>query len=276
MLRSVLLYMEEAKRAAPVIQLAVSLARETEARVRGMTLVDTRALDEALDSESAMYVSMAHTHTAVSEHTHSGARAELSRACLHASLNFDVRGFCGNPLEILPTEARFHDLVVASAEIFERQFPATLYSTLSPDDISELVKRGVQPLMLLPSSVTEIRRVLLIYDGSEAAGRAIRSYFNLGVLRGADHRLLSFGRKESEAKASLSEMADYCLSHCRSLETGYAVGRPSRRLAAYAAKWQPDLVVLGIERKRGLVTRLMGRATIDLLKTLNCGMLVQA
>lgn len=270
------MYLEDVEQAAPLIQLGISLAREASARVRGLTLVDTREVEASLECESAIYLSMASTRNAISEHTQAGAREELSKACLDAGLNFDVRRQSGNPLDILPRESRFHDLILASARVFGGRTPHTLSTTLSASDLEELVKRGVQPLMLLPPTMNSVRRVLLVYDGSEAAGRAIRTYFGLGVLKGADHRLLSVGGDENDARAALAEMAEYCLSHCRSLETGLLVGKPGRVVASYAAKWQADLVVLGVERRRWLLHRTQGRATLDSIRALQCGIFVQA
>ena len=57
MLKSVLLYLENAEQAASVIEFGVSLASQTEARVRGLTLVDTRRYEQAADCESAAFLS---------------------------------------------------------------------------------------------------------------------------------------------------------------------------------------------------------------------------
>lgn len=275
MLKSILLYLENAEQAAPVIQLGVSFAQETDARVRGLTLVDTRGHDAAQYCESAVYLSMAESRHTFTECIHESARAELSQACLKARLNFDVRRIAGNPLSVLPAESRFHDLTITAFAQVNRRLPAGSTTTLSPGDMLRLVQLGVEPLLVLPPGGKAIERVLLVYDGSCAAGQTIRSYLNFGVLRNAEHRLLAIGATECNARAYLGEMAEYCGSHCPGLETGLAVGRTRRVLVPYAAKWEADLLVLGVGRGNGWIRRLFGQPSIDLARTLKCGLLVQ-
>lgn len=276
MMKSVLLYLESTDQAAPVIECGVSLARQTEARVRGLTLVDTRDLDEAQDCESAVYLSMAHSRHAFTECIHESARAKLSRACLQARLNFDVRRISGNPLEVLPAESRFHDLVIASpGRVDQRLPPSAARATLSLGDMLQLLQRGVQPLLVVPPRMKFAERVLFVYDGSNAAGRAIRSYANLGILSNSTHRLLAVGPDEMRAKSSLGEMADYFASRFDDLEVGYAAGRLRRVVTSYATKWEADMLVLGLSSGRSWVQRLLGRASLDLVDQLNCALFVQ-
>lgn len=275
MLTSMLLLMEGAEQAGPVIRTGVSLARHAEARIRGLTLVDTRDKQHPQDCEAAVYLTTASTRQALAERLHEGARAELSKACLEARLNFDVRRLAGNPLEVLPQEARFHDLVVTSLGPTDKRLPADATMRLSMNDLIALLQRGVQPLLVLPPEQEVIERVLLVYDGSEAAGRTIRSYLNLRVLRDVECRLLAIGPNESSAQSSMMEMADYCRAFCPNLEMGFSVGRPRRVLVPYAAKWEADLLVLGVSRSYRLLHRLMGRVSLDLLSDVKCGLFVQ-
>lgn len=276
MLTSMLLVMEGVEQAGPVIRCGVTLARDAEARVRGLTLVDTREVQRPQDCEAAVYWTTASTRQALAERLQEGARAELSKACLAARLNFDVRRLTGNPLEVLPQEARFHDLVVTSLGPMDHRLPVDATMRLSAGDLMALLQRGVQPLLVLPPEQESIERVLLVYDGGETAGRTIRSFLNLGVLRDAACRLLAIGPDASSAQSSMIEMADYCRPRCPNLEMGFAVGRPRRVLVPYAAKWDADLLVLGVSRSYRLLHRLMGRISLDLLGDVKCGLFVQS
>lgn len=275
MLTSLLLIMESAEQAAPVIRFGVSLAASVSARIRGLTLVDTRDVEDAQHCEAAVFLKTALTRQALAERRHDRARAELSRVCLEARLNFDVRRLEGDPLDILPQEARCHDLVVTSIGPVDRRLPAGATMRLSMRDLTALLNRGVQPLMVLPSDQEAIKRVLLVYDGSETAGRTIRSYFSLGILRDGEHRLLAIGRDGSAAQSALKEMANYCQVRCPSLEIGFAVGRARSVLAAYAAKWQSDLLVMGVSRSYRLLHPLLGHLSLEMSNALKCGLFVQ-
>ena len=270
MLNSVLLYLEDERQAASVIRLGVSMAKYAKARVRGVTLIDTRPSEAAYASESAAFAVSAISGNVLAEHHQSRLRADLSNACLKAGLNFDVRRFAGDPIEVLCKEGRFHDLVITSGYV------GTGSAGLSSVDLSDLVERGVQPLLVLHPAQHAVDRVLLVYDGSEASGRAIRSYLNLRVLPKADYRLLAIGDSEGTAHAALREMADYCHMHCAPLETGCVVGKPRRVLPAYIEKWQADLLVLGMSRGNRLLRCLFGDKSFELLPKSQCSIFAQA
>lgn len=236
MLKSVLLYLDEPAQAVSVIRVGVDAARATRARVRGLTLVDTRWIAAVNQCESAASAVMAHEQCELTKRDGAMVQRELSRECLNAGLNFDVRHIEGDPVEVLSREAHFHDLVVTSVT---RGGSLTLGATLG------LVEHGVQPLLIVRPEQTSIERVLMVYDGSKASGRAIRSFLSLNILRDAEHRLLAIGPDADAARAALCEMGDYCHGRRERLETGCVAGRARQVIVPYAQKWQADLLVLG-------------------------------
>jgi nucleotide-binding universal stress UspA family protein len=270
MLNSVLLHLDGADQAQPVIRLGVALARQTAARVRGLTLLDTRRAEAASNSETAVYAVMEHTRQALAERLQETVRAELSQACLQAGLNFDVRRSSGDPLQVLSLESRFHDLVVTSVPA-EMDRGKTI-SDWSRRDLARLLNRGVQPLLVVHAQQRAVSRVLLTYDGSEASGRAIRSFLSQGICTDAEHRLLAVGETDEAARQSLREMADYCLARRRQLETGCISGKLRRVLLPYAKKWNADLIVVGIANGNHWVRWIMGHPALEVLKKLSCGL----
>ena len=115
MLHSILLNLDGSSRARGVIEAGLRLAEAHQARLRGVTLVDTRRIRQLTATcESAAHVleEQNRMHQAGS---HQGlARADLSQACLAAGLNFDVRFMTGDPLVAIPSEARFHGIFLAT------------------------------------------------------------------------------------------------------------------------------------------------------------------
>jgi nucleotide-binding universal stress UspA family protein len=118
--------------------------------------------------------------------------------------------------------------------------------------------------------------VLLAYEGSEASGRAIRNYLSTGLGEEAEHRLLAIGTDANSARTALRDMADYCGARCRSLETGCATGRPRRVIVPYAAKWQADLLVLGLGSRAPVVRRLLGNSAASAWSKLRCALFAAA
>ncbi|MGE0696870.1 MAG: hypothetical protein AB7O59_22335 [Pirellulales bacterium] len=272
MLNSVLLHLEQASRDEAVIRWGVALACPLKARVRGLTLVDTRLLKSALQCEAAAYAVAELTRQASTERQQYSLRALLSKTCLEAGLNFDVRRTSGDPLHVLTSEARFHDLIVTSLARHANDHRES--GGLSPRDLLTLLDRGVQPLLVLQPQQAAFDRVLLVFDGSAESGRAIRSFLNLGILPDAEHRLLAIGANETQARAALSEMAEYCLARRPSLESGWLVGRLRNVLLPYTWKWQADLLVAGVTRGSRLWRWLSGDPALRLWRTLPGGLYI--
>jgi nucleotide-binding universal stress UspA family protein len=270
MLNSLLLYLEDDRRAEAVIRLGVELAKRANARVRGVTLVDTRATEQACLNESAALVNLLNAGQVLVEHGQSRLHKALSAACLKAKLNFDIRNFVGDPMQVLRRESRFNDLLITAG-------CASADSTgLKSYDLSELLAGGSHPILMLHPHQGVIQRVLLAYDGSDASGRATRAYFNLGINSHAEHRLLAIGDTVLTAKAALRDMAEYCFHQQGDLETGYVVGKPRKVLASYAEKWQADLVVIGVSKTNWLARRLGGDTPFSMLRQLSCAVFALA
>src|SRR5690606_14475626 len=105
MFTSILLHLEGGERAPAVIDAGVRLARRHAARVRGLSLTDTRHFQSlASTCESAAGAVTEHSRLRLAEKRYSIARADLTQACLAANLNFDVRTLSGDPFELLPQE----------------------------------------------------------------------------------------------------------------------------------------------------------------------------
>lgn len=254
MLTSICLYLRNAGSAKSVIRVGVDLAQRASARLRGLTLVDTRRAHEACHSESAVYADLAHQRQAKLEQRLTKIRRDLSRACLGADLEFDVRRAAGDPFQVLPRESQFHDLVVTSLGHDPKRPPSD--AERRGRDLVRLIQAGMRPLLVAPPANRKISRVLLAYDGSEASGRAIRSFLDMDIFAEAECRLLAVGTDADAARHSLRSMADYCHSRRHGLETGWVRSSLRRVLHPFASRWQADLIVLGVDRARLLTPRL--------------------
>lgn len=264
MLNSVLLHFSSAQQQGPVIDLGVEFARRSVARVRGLTLIDTRKLAALSGTcESAAYTHGEYQRLGRMEAEHEVVRSQLSQACLAAGVDFEVRRVRGNPLEVLPVEAQFHDLVVTALPppgASEAESAA-----LSPRELVDLLLKGVEPLLVVRSIGEPLSRVLLVNDGTPAAAKAARQFLNQTLLPQAELRLLGIGETETQAKALLRDLVDYCRTKRQHFESGWICGTARRVLPSYAEKWGARLVVLGVQRGNGMVRRLFGETAEKLL-----------
>lgn len=265
MLSSLLLYLNGDHLTSAVVRGGVSLALRHEARVRGLAIVDTRRRDALMLCESAAYAVYEHERLQRTQSLHVASHGELAHACLQAGVNFDIRSEQGDPLEILPREVQFHDLVVTGCP-----HPRTLASSRSEVEtnvyeLTQLPLLGVQPLLVLRDE-REMGRVLLVYDGTPASGRAVKSFLGQRLWPDAEMRLLVLGKTAESAQDNLREMVDYLGPRRSGVETGMMCGSLRTTLVRYARKWQADLVVLGMARRNRLLTRVFGESVSRALR----------
>jgi hypothetical protein len=246
MLSSVLAYLANTRSVDATIHASVELARGAAARVQGFSVLDTRAVEEACLTESAAYAALACQGLGDAARRAEGAQVRLAQACREAELSFCVKKHRGDPRTHLPKEARFHDLVVACLDDGSRHDDGQ--PTVTYSDLADLVTRGVHPMFIVRPGQPLPRRVLLIYDGTEYAGRAIRSFLKLNILPHADCRLLVIGSSAAVARQAYQDMTAYCRMRRPEIETGWIAGAPRATAVEFARKWQADLAVLGLPR----------------------------
>jgi len=274
MLNSLLLHLGNAPSAEAVIGVGVELARRQSARIRGLTLLDTRRFTAlATTCESAAYCTAESGRLDRVGRAHDNIRLKLSTACLKAGVNFDVRRHEGDPFEVLPRESQFHDLVITG---FQPEPTWAFEQSLTAAEVTNLLWHGVQPLLVLRTPAVAIRRVLLVTDGLPVAAKAIRQFLSQGLFPQADHRLLAIGETDSQAKELLREMAEYGRGPKSRIEAGWLSGSVRASLLAYAEKWQADLVVTGIPKRNPLLRALHAEPAEQILRKTPMGLYVMA
>lgn len=254
MVKSVLLYLDDAHTAGGLIEFGVSLAAARKARIRGLTLQDTRRVHAATTCESALRSCREFQRLNEAEQWQSEVREQLTAACSAAELDFEVRRAQGDPFEVLPREAQFHDLTITSvaappSHATRMRRPE---ATLTASEVLRLLARGVQPMLVLRTPAAPVRRVLLVSDGTAASLSAVREFLRSELFPHAELRLFAIGATSEQAQNLLIELADYTRQRRPHVECGWLRGNARTAVLPYAEKWQADLVVTGHQQQSAL------------------------
>ncbi len=264
MLSSVLLHLDGAQPAKEFIDFGVQLAAARRARLRGLTLVDMRHFVQAASCEAAIGCCTEFRVLETVEKCQSRVRAMLSAACAAAEVDFDIRRERGDPFEILPRQAQFHDLTISAVPL---PHAAVAHERgLNGAEVINLLSAGVQPLLVLRTPLAPIQRVLLVSDGSAAANTAVREFLRHDLFPDAERRLLAIGETETRAKSLLNELADYARQRRQAFECGWLRGSARYAVLPYALKWEADLVVTGHRRQSALLRPLWPQPAEQILR----------
>jgi nucleotide-binding universal stress UspA family protein len=270
-MKSILLHLQGGVRGLWVIDLALTLARRHAARLRGVTIADTRRMESiAANAESALSIVSEQTRMHVTRKVQESAHTDFSQACLAAGVDFDVRRMTGNVRDLLLSEAQLHDLLIAPCVALEAGDHSEL--AIAPRDLVNLLRAAPVPVLIPRGPIKAASRVLMVYDGTAESSRLIRSFVKSPLYVGGTHRLLAVGKTEREAQHALRGVADYCRAAGMDCELGWAVGNLRSVVLPFARKWEADLVVLGTVRGSPLVRRILGDVAEDVLTETPCGL----
>lgn len=272
MLSSILTYLPNARGFEIATEVSIALARQLAARVRGLTVIDTRAAETACLSESAAGALASCRSLSDSLRRSEVAHARLAIACQRSCVPCDAKLLRGDPRELLPRESQLHDLIVVGLD--EDPVDAFAEDRADLGDLADLVQRGAGPMLIARPQLRPPGRVLLVYDGSPASARAIRAFLDLGILSQADCRLLTVGNTAAEARRLFHEMEEPCRLRRPEIESGWASGVARHTASHYAKKWQADLAVMGLPKGSRYLRWLWGAPAALARRNPQCGLFV--
>jgi nucleotide-binding universal stress UspA family protein len=264
MLKSLLLLLDGAHCAQGLSELGVSLASVSQARLRGLAMLDMRRVLHAAGCEAASGCCTELQLLQTVERCQNRALEQLTAACVGTKVDFDIRRVKGDPFDILPSEAQFHDLTIAplplanSVVAHEQSLPAA--------DVLKLLAAGVKPLLVLRTPLAPIKRVLLVSDGGAHSTTAVREYLRYDLFPQAERRLFAISETDTRAKSLLREMVDYARQRRVRFESGWARGTARQAVVRYAEKWQADLVVIGYRPQHVLLRPLWPQPAEQILR----------
>lgn len=272
MLSSVLTYLPNARGFEIATEVSVAIARHAAARVRGLTVIDTRAAETACLSESAAGALSSCRSLSDSLRRSEVAHARLAMACQRGCVPCDARLLRGDPRELLPRESQLHDLVVVGLDA--DPVDAFAEDRVDFDDLADLVQRGAGPMLMVRPQRRLPSRVLLIYDGSRSSAQAIRTFLNLAILPDAECRLLAVGTTTAAARRLFHEMEELCRTRRPEMETGWTAGVARHTASHYAKKWQADLAVMGLPKGSRYLRWLWGAPAALARRNPQCALFV--
>ncbi|PQO38382.1 universal stress protein [Blastopirellula marina] len=262
MLKSVLVHLSGCSGNDRAIEIAAAIAQGANARLHGLS-----ALNAPESSSTEHIVSAAHMLAESGKRAHLELRQSFSHEhLLEIGARFEIevtsRGTDGDTIESLVREAQYHDLLVTCCPTQGQSLPYELTAWQH----LELTARSRLPHFISRGIEGPPRRVLLVYDRSDASARAIRTFLAQNPLPGARCRLLGIGAAANQKSLAFCSMRDYCQTQRDDLEIGCLPGSPRRVLIPYAEKWEADALVLGIPSNLGFWSRLTGAIPLDILQ----------
>lgn len=269
MIKRILVALDEsaASRAAQI--LAIDIARRQSAEITGIGVVDKPWITAPRATPIGAGHYKEHRDQVILEEFREKVGAILAsfeEACSTAGVSFAALEAEGIPAETIEAEADAHD-VIAIGRDTNFHFEST-HDTAKA--VARLIRDNPRPLLVTPAAKVRDHRILVCYDGSLQASRAMHMFVLLGLAADKEIHLVSVARSKEQAGALARRGARIFENHGIAVQLHDTESHADAAdvLLAEADALKPGLLVMGAFGHTGLREFILGSATRSLLH--NC------
>jgi len=264
-MRSILVTVDDTPSAVAARGLAVALARQCGAQIRGVTALDVSDLDRVepvpIGGVQYAYDRLKHREKLANERRARIAElpavferhlADAGMEAVCSTMEADVRGGLFRMIET-------SDLVVTGRDAEFHLEPLEGVTPL----VEHIIAKGCRPVVVSGPEWVESGPVLVAYDGSAPAAKALQIAVLLGIVGSTGAHILSISRDRSAATAIAERARAFLAVHgiIADLEAVESTDHPAGVLLRRASEIGARLLVMGAFGHRGFREILFGSTT---------------
>jgi nucleotide-binding universal stress UspA family protein len=209
--RTLLLALDTFGDGTSLIDTGIRWAKQTDAMLTAVALVDTAAVHQASGPRRESYASVLRE-----EALFQNARQQAERilVCFHARCR--TQGVVGRslqrvgcPAEEILSLADDYDLILTG-----QRAPFRWPGESSRNDIAQqIVRESPRPVITIPMTQCPLSAVIVAYDGSPPSSRALEAYRQCGLFEKQLTHVVSIDRKINQARRRADEAENYLRFH---------------------------------------------------------------
>ncbi len=269
MIKSLLVALDSSTHAHAALEHALELGRAYEARLTGLHVLDVRYL------EMPPYLDYSYTFEAVpptlvpldmmdkfkakSEHIVSDFRAAVEKA----GLKVETRVEEGVPGQVIADLGDTFDLVIMGKRGEHAKWGRDLLGSTA----EAVARRSATPVLLVEEQWHQLKKGLVLYDGSHPANRALKLAADMATKMGMRLQVLTVDDDAAAAAATTDEARSYL--EPLGLEVSYLVtpGRVAKAAPAVLSNEPADVAILGMRGHSPLRHLVLGRTTEQVMRS---------
>ena len=260
----ILLGLDGSAHAEAATAYACQIALNHNATITGVAIIDEPGIQSASGP-----VPIGGTHYDVKledqllEETQAKAKAILEgfeRICDEKKINVVLHADTGSPVSELIEESKFHDFIVIGKQTSFEYDTNETYETLE-----RVLKNGLIPVLAVPDSVREIKKVLVAYDNSIPASKAVHMFLLLGIWGACDITLLTVNNDAAAAQELLGNLSGFFESYRIKPTLATRSGHPDTVVKSYIAENDIDMLVMGAYGRKSVREFFVGSVTYHLI-----------
>lgn len=266
MLRSLLVGVNESRWSAIAVESSLRIAKSSNLPVTFFGVLDVEGLTApqtypagagAFKTERDAKLLAAAQERLQQALNSASARAEES------GVEYSVRTAEGRPAVELGKEVQRHDLLV----IGKRAIPTTDHDPAPSKTLTEIVRLGSRPIVITTEGPSETGPVMVAYDGSAQAARALASFVTSGLHADRVVHLVGVDKDNDGVADNLELARDYLALHGRQSELHLlpSEGGVGKTIITLAQRLSSSLLVMGVYGEPRMKEMLFGSVTRSLL-----------
>ncbi|MCA1410672.1 universal stress protein [Bradyrhizobium sp. NBAIM20] len=267
----ILLLLGETESSLSAREFAFDLARPGGLSVSGLSGIDLSSLTVPMIGgigASAYQAKLEETRGRQARENNARLHASYAEACDARGVEFSWLSFEGDPAEAFRVASETRDLIVTG---HDTTFSVDRAASL-PELLSNLLLLSPRPVVVCGDEYRRPRDVLVAYDGSLPAMRALQMYALLGLWREARVHVTSIAAELQLATRRAHAAADFLRSHdvhCTVVPIETRVD-PSEAIRIEVVDRGIGLLVMGAFGHRGWSNALFGSTTRRLVERPPC------
>lgn len=269
MIKRILLALDNSKFDESIIEYGSLIAQRQNAEITALSVVDEKSIEH---STGPTGIGGNYYAKLLVEYLTEKARNDLNKVleifkekC--DSLNIPHKEVLdiGEPAEKIFNYSTFFDLIITGLEThfnFE-------VSDKPGKTLDELLNHSITPLFAVPSEFKPFKKVLVGFDGSYSAAKAIKKFTHLSVAKDLEIKIIIASKSSEETTYLKDNLSLYLQSyglHNFSFDTSVKDFKDA--LESKYFNWA-DVIVVGAHSKRGLLDFLVGSTTKYIIKNGN-------
>lgn len=255
---------------AVAIRTAIDLAKRHGAELTGVTVVNIerlRRIGPVPMGASEIANELRDERVAVSREAAEQAIDEFSSECDAAGVPYEVlREEHDEVAHYLIGLARFHDVSVMGLRAAFEYGVDTEPHEDPVKIITRLITGGVRPIVTVPKTPFEVRRVMVAFSGSMEAAKTLRHFVHLKPWPDVETRIVTFGQDNDENRYLVDQAARYCRAHGLEAAADIVDGSPVKGVLEEADACSADVIVMGNSHRSALVRRVLGDTLLNVIK----------
>lgn len=228
----------------------ISLAGKLSAKLTGIHVLDSRMLEGPLMADisgwigAQPYGSQLQQFREVLEQKGNAIVDAFNERCQEAGVDGEGTLRMGHPSRVLLDEETHAELMILG----QRGVHADLIGNALGSTAERVVRQSIKACMVVPAQFKPVTKVLVAYDGSNYASKALHQAIELAQALSVELIVLTVaeGKEVAEAESASREAMDLASAHeCRAISLVSEDDHAAESIIANAEEQGADLIVMG-------------------------------